>query len=691
MTDIARYFAEVGVKVDNSQLRKVDKYLKEIEKKFSKYGGSTGLGFGISNFTVDQKRLNLILGNALDVSSRVVSFEISRFTVDQSHLNRLMVNALANASAVASRSVVLRPNVQPHNQLTRSSVPQVRAQGSRSHIAAGAAGGGGGILARSYAPALALGLGGYGLSNLNQRNQQVVSAQLQSQAVVQQAGGTAGQGRDSFQYLRSEGNRIGFNYLDASGDYNKLISGLIGSGVSLGESQKVFSGFAELARVNKLDKTTQNRLFRALSQVAGKGKLQAEELTSQIAEALPGGTALFAQAYQTQLAAKGQGGGLVGQAAIAKLQADMKKGLVSSDILTYAGTAASARANAGGGLTAAQEASQAQQARFQNTISDLAVVASNSGVEEGFARIFKTLSQGLENSAGLVEALSQGFNKATQVWSELFLIPQDIQRLFDGQDSVVADWLWGKGKQGEETLASLIEIRDLFTNIKDLGKLAYDGWKQLFDLMDASSGLSLLGDMLPSVNKALSGLLELKKTGDAKAFAKTETEALSGIADAYTWLPRQALSLFTTPDGPTPEGGRPSLRGMLNNFGVNGFGSNENSSPALIEAQETLTRNQMNKAFDDPYYARAGIGDPFGLTAARYDNKINGDAIGAQYDKAAGSATTNNVSNVYNLDISFQVQGTNNGGVDFEAGGKTVAEWFKNELGTAAVNFPNNQ
>lgn len=97
----------------------------------------------------------------------------------------------------------------------------------------------------------------------------------------------------------------------------------------------------------------------------------------------------------------------------------------------------------------------------------------------------------------LVEALSQGFNKAAQVWSELFLIPQDIQRLFDGQDSVVADWLWGKGKQGEETLASLIEIRDLFTNIKDLGKLAYDGWKQLFDLMDASSGLSLLGDMLP--------------------------------------------------------------------------------------------------------------------------------------------------------------------------------------------------
>ena len=76
---------------------------------------------------------------------------------------------------------------------------------------------------------------------------------------------------------------MGFNFLEASGDYNKLISGLTGSGIGLKESQKVFSGFAELARVNKLDKTTQNRLFRALSQVAGKGKLMSEELKFRLA------------------------------------------------------------------------------------------------------------------------------------------------------------------------------------------------------------------------------------------------------------------------------------------------------------------------------------------------------------------------------------------------------------------------
>lgn len=289
MTGIARYFAEVGVKVDNSQLRKVDKYLKDIEKKFSKYGGKTGgLGFGISNFTVDQKKLNLVLGNALDISSRVVSFEVSRFTVDQGHLNRMMTSALTNASMVASRSVTLRPNLQPQLQPPRAGPTTLqRERTARSHIAAGAAGGVGGILARSYAPALALGLGGYGLSNLNQRNQQVVSAQLQSQAVVQQAGGTALQGQQSFEFLRSEGNRVGFNYLDASGDYNKLLSGLTGAGMSVSQGQGVFKGFSELSRVNKLDRTAQTRVYRALSQIAGKNKLQSEELTGQLARIWP--------------------------------------------------------------------------------------------------------------------------------------------------------------------------------------------------------------------------------------------------------------------------------------------------------------------------------------------------------------------------------------------------------------------
>lgn len=443
--EISRYFASLGFEVSKKDISKVDKALDSVENRFKLFGQRTAkylkLNLQLENFSVDQARLNRVLGNALDVASTRTVFEVSRFSINQTALNRDVARAVGLAGQAA------RVNVHAN------------ATGAAMGAAAATRGARGGLGYSNFiGPALALGAGGYGLSQLNQRNQQVVSAQLQSQAVVQQAGGSAAEGKDSFQYLRREGQRIGFNYLEASGDYNKLISGLTGSGIGLGESQKVFSGFAELARVNKLDKTTQNRLFRALSQVAGKGKLMAEELTSQIAEALPGGTALFAQAYQTKI-----GGNKTGGEAVQQLYADMKKGKVTSDILTYAGTAASQRANAGGALTAASQASQAEQARYQNAVSDMAVLASNNGVEEGFARIFRTLSTGLNESNGLVKTLAESFNQATVDASKLLLFPQSFVRALEGRDSLVADWLGAdKTKQLVEDYS---QIKALFDDI----------------------------------------------------------------------------------------------------------------------------------------------------------------------------------------------------------------------------------
>lgn len=278
---IAKYFASLGFEVDTRGLKKVDKALDTLEKKLRKFNGfGNNLNFSIGNFTVDQRKLERVLGNALDMASNRTVLDINKFNVNQAALNQTVAVAMARAGMASPLRVT--PQVLP----TAPHRPNPITTTGRNAALTGAVAGGVGRLRgmpNLFGPALALGLGGYGLGALNRRNQEVVSAQLQSSAVVQQAGGTAQQGSDSFQYLRSEGQRIGFNYLDASGDYNKLISGLTGSGIGLKESQKVFSGFAELARVNKLDKTTQNRLFRALSQVAGKGKLMSEELNIRLA------------------------------------------------------------------------------------------------------------------------------------------------------------------------------------------------------------------------------------------------------------------------------------------------------------------------------------------------------------------------------------------------------------------------
>jgi hypothetical protein len=99
-----------------------------------------------------------------------------------------------------------------------------------------------------------------------------------------------------------------------------------------------------------------------------------EELTGQIAEALPGGVALFADAYQRQ-----SGGNLKGTEAIQALRDAMEKRQVKGDILPIAAQIASEKAASG--LSLASKASQAEQARAQNALNDQAITASKGGVE----------------------------------------------------------------------------------------------------------------------------------------------------------------------------------------------------------------------------------------------------------------------------------------------------------------------
>lgn len=494
---ISKYVAQVQLQFDKKSIANVDKQFKVLENKLKKFGklGRRRFSLDIFNFVVDQRRLNVTLSNALDIASARTVFQVSRFSVDQGHLNRTMAAAMRQATNLANQNNRLRPNVtMPRN---------VQGNGTnRTARSAGVGGAIGGGLSRLYGPAVALGLGGYGLGALNQRNQQVVSAQLQSSAVVQQAGGTAEQGAASFDWLRNQANRIGFNYLDASGDYNKLLSGLTGAGMSVEQGQDIFKGFSELARVNKLDRTQQQRVYRALSQVAGKNKLQSEELVGQLAESLPGAVPLFAKAYQDQI-----GGNKTGQEAITELLDAMKKGKVKGDILKFAGARASAQAQPG--LSAASQASQAEQARYQNTVNDMAVLASKSGVEEGFARIFRTLNAGLSESGSLVRGLANGFNEATKWADDLLLWPQSFARALEGKDSLVADWLG---------IESTKQLREDWESIKQ-------SFTDLFSLQ-APSWLPTL----ESTTKELAAIMRLIAAGSqvAKGNLPTETATNTG-------------------------------------------------------------------------------------------------------------------------------------------------------------------
>lgn len=456
MTAIAKYFVSLGFKEDRSETQNVDRFLAKIQKKFQVFSNTLGknLKLNINKFDVSQKHLNEALFKAYRIADKEISFQISRFDVNEIRLKA----AVENAARRASVRVPLNPAQQGH-------VPAAHLS-ERSNLGRGFFG-----LGIMGAPAFVAGAGLYGTYALNRKNQEVVAAELQTQAVVQANGGTLQQGKDSFAWLQSQGNRVGFDYVEASKDYNVLISNLVGAGGTIEQSQEIFKGFSEYGRVNKLSNARQSLVFNALSQIAGKNALQAEELTRQLGNSLPGAKAIFAEAWQQKT-----GGKLTGQEAMAALADAMQKGLVKADILLPASQIASRMAQPG--LSEASKASQAEQNRLTNAINKAASIASKAGVESGFARLFKSFTVFLEEGAPMVEGLAKGFDHLTKYVSFAVMLPQSIRRAIDGRDSWVADMI---GANNVATMRTFLEgTKEFATELGKTFETVKGGWVVLF-------------------------------------------------------------------------------------------------------------------------------------------------------------------------------------------------------------------
>lgn len=625
---IAKYFASLSMDLDTKGFKKVDKALADLEKKLKKFSGfGNSLNFGIGNFTVDQHKLERVLGNALDIASNRVVFDINKFNVNQAALNQTVAVAMARAGMSHPMRITPQIPAGPHVPGVVAPTPRGRArEAAVTGVAAGAARGRG--MPSLLGPAIALGLGGYGLNALNKRNQEVVAAQLQTQAVITGNGGTAEQGEQSFDWLRKTANRVGFNYLESSGDFNVLTSNLLGSGGTVKQSQNIFKGFAEYGRVNKLSPARQKLVFNALSQIAGKDKLQAEELTKQLGNSLPGAKNIFAQAWQQKT-----GGNLTGSKAIIALEAAMKKGQVRGDILNYAADIASQKAQPG--LAKASQASQAEQARYQNSVSDMAIVASDAGVEEGFARIFRTLNAGLSESGGLVKALAEGFNEATKWADDLLLFPQSFARALEGKDSLVADWL-GVDKTGQL-------VKD-WQDIKTL-------WSQ----MAAIKPSDLFGDFLPTL----------------QATSKELASILNAIGEFQRWKSEKSTATITN----------------YNEIDkVDPFGLGSYTSPAGIVG--AATNNFMVNIDKAKNRGAAVYGNPNSVFYGKpeeYDENQKNMAM----DQAEAQANSTVTSNQF--DISINIDPVTLSNMDVEAQAQELGSWFRNELEKAQVAFPEKE
>lgn len=147
------------------------------------------------------------------------------------------------------------------------------------------------------------GVAGLGLAAAAALSAHLGSALLDSQVAAQKLSATlayvaggAGGAQLELDYLRSTSQRLGLDFGSAATAYARFAAATRESGLAASVTRETFEGVAKAAAHLGLSADDTNGVLLALSQVASKGTVSAEELRGQIGERLPGAFALAARA-----------------------------------------------------------------------------------------------------------------------------------------------------------------------------------------------------------------------------------------------------------------------------------------------------------------------------------------------------------------------------------------------------------
>ena len=161
-------------------------------------------------------------------------------------------------------------------------------------------------------------------------------------------------------------NYLGMSAKDAAADYVKSQLALAGSGMTTNESADVLEGTLSMAKATGSSTATNSLVLKAITQMASKGQIMAEELKNQLGDSLPGAMKYAAEAYSNV-----SKNGKTGQDAIAALMKDMElgkiKGAMVKPVLLELGRILKANANLGGRLDNARQSHSSSLNRRENT------------------------------------------------------------------------------------------------------------------------------------------------------------------------------------------------------------------------------------------------------------------------------------------------------------------------------------
>lgn len=246
--------------------------------------------------------------------------------------------------------------------------------------------------------------------------------------------------------VEEEANRLGISLQGASEGYSRFAVASQMSGSSAEDTFFIFSKMSEVSRVMKLSAEEQKRVFKALEQMMSKGKIQAEELTQQLGDALPGALNAMARAMKMSPA---------------ELFKAMEKGQVSSkNLILFANEYAKTIKDQ---VVTASQSWQAELQRLDSSLYKFRQRVGNGGFAEAMGGLAKAVSEALDSEEG---------QKAAQALSDVFSFVANAATatlpVLTGFTSAIADAVNLLKTIGNDLTAFANGITGANTPVKDL-------------------------------------------------------------------------------------------------------------------------------------------------------------------------------------------------------------------------------
>ncbi|KTT43223.1 hypothetical protein RSA46_17515 [Pseudomonas oryzihabitans] len=479
MNPVASFFASLGIKVDQRSFAQADRMLKNIQSTmegFKKYQANLVIKPKISFNSLTLQR---DIQKSMNQVAKLTQFKIDKFNIDASRLSSSLESAIRRAQHSAG-SIKVRAIAErsPLSQSTRALVRQHEA----GLAANGFTGGVGGLVAASRAGVA--GIAGYvGYNAVGQANDyvngiqdRVIRTDTARMLLDQAVGGNATRKTNALDWYKQTTNKYGLDAQGGIADYNTALTLQRGQGITTRDALKNYDSFLQRFTLRHLTSDQQKGSLRQITQILGRGTVQAEDLNSLVENGDPEIKNLIREAWAQRTNYKGQN--------MAKDYADaQKKGQVTSQDLLGA-YALSAKRNA----QAMEEASNSLRADAQRT--------TNAKFWSEMDRNSEELTNTLKARNDAEQKLIESTIPLQKLFTQLVEIPI-IEKMTSFTNGLADFAKWADAiRTGAKTSEQAIE---------DVKKNAPDVAKDYLDFHPGVKGISWLWENHPVLKRVKDG------------------------------------------------------------------------------------------------------------------------------------------------------------------------------------------